>query len=127
MYRIKRLVQPDGDVSAYPGSQVDLCLEVELDSEKESSVLLLAILVDRALDHVAGRAVEAGGRGNSANGAAGGAGDLATAGSLASFAGSVGGVARGAGGLAVRLSVTKQWGRPRWLWWLRWLLTRQTY
>jgi hypothetical protein len=123
MYCVKRLVQPDGDISAYPGSQVDLGLEVELDAEKESGILLLAVVVDRALDNVAGRAVEAGGRGNSANGAAGVAGDLATAGSLASFAGSVGGVARGAGGLAVRLSVTKQWIRLRWL---QWLLTRQT-
>jgi hypothetical protein len=120
MYRIKCLVQPNGDVSAYPCSQMDLSLKVELDSEKESGILLLAVLVNRALDDVAGRAVEARRRGDSANGATGGAGDLATAGRLASIAASVGGVARGAGGLAVRLSVTKQWR------WLCWLHTRQT-
>ena len=120
MYQIEHLVQPNGDVSAYPCRQVDLGLKVELDSEEESGVLLLAVLVNGALDDVASGAVEARGGGDSANGAAGGAGDLATAGSLASVAASVGGVAGGAGGLAMRLSVTEEW---RWLCGLR---TRQT-
>lgn len=47
------LVQADGDVTTDAGRQVDLGLEVELDADEQSGVLLLALSVDSALEELA--------------------------------------------------------------------------
>lgn len=44
------LVEANGDVTADAGSQVDLSIEVELDSEEKGRVLLLALGVGRTLE-----------------------------------------------------------------------------
>lgn len=47
-----RLVQADQDVTADPGREVDLGLEVELDAHRERGVPEVALIVDGALEEV---------------------------------------------------------------------------
>lgn len=47
---VRRLVESNADVSLDSGSQVNLGLKVELDTDKESSGLLVAILIGGTLE-----------------------------------------------------------------------------
>jgi hypothetical protein len=47
-----RLVETDADVTLDTGSQVNLSLEVELDTDEQSSGLLSTVLVGRALEEL---------------------------------------------------------------------------
>ena len=55
-----RSVQPDRYVSTNASCEMNLCLEIELNSQQQRCILWLAVVVNRALDDVACRAVEVG-------------------------------------------------------------------
>lgn len=84
----KSLVQSNRNVSPYPRSQVNLRLEVQLNTKQKCSILQLPIVVDRSLDDVAGWAVEVG-RGGRKWGGGSAHGDFAAAGGLAIVAAAV--------------------------------------
>lgn len=90
------LVQADGDVTTDAGRQVDLGLEVELDADEQSGVLLLALSVDSALEELASRLAEAARLGRSREGLCGRAGqsNVLGAAATAGLALSGGGVRR---------------------------------
>ena len=65
--RDSRLVKSNADVSLDSGSQVDLGLKVELDTDKESSGLLVTVLVGSTLEELTSGLRETGGGGKRNN------------------------------------------------------------
>lgn len=55
------LVQSDGNISPNSRCQMNLRLQIQLDSQQQRGILLLAIVVDRAFDDVSCRPVECAG------------------------------------------------------------------
>jgi hypothetical protein len=97
---LKRSVQANRYVSANPSCEMDLCLEIQLDTKQQRCILGLAIIVDGPFDDVAGRSAEVGGGWYGSDVA----GNFAAARGLA-FTACVGHVAGGTGGLAGKWSV----------------------